>query len=55
MVRVSIRDSAMTRSIGRELDIMATPADERAPRMAWIDERRRENDSLHLNQLIVEL
>ena len=45
----------MTRSIGGRDDRIAWPLEDRAPLMQSIEERSRENDRVHRNQLIVLL
>ena len=47
--------SAYARSIGGICCLAARSMAERAPRMYWIDERRSENDRLHLIHAIVVL
>ena len=42
------------RLMGRGVAFAAQPDAERAPLMAWMEERRREKDGRHLSQLIVE-
>ena len=47
--------SEATKSIGGGLFLSACPRAEREPRMHWMEERRRLNDSLHLSQEMVVL
>ena len=48
-------ETLITRSGGRWSTLIALPHDERAPRMAWMEERRRQKDRRHLSQLRVVL